>query len=317
MHARTRVATAFVFAALVPNLAAADASTQPTAPETEPAGTVGGQAPATTGTTEVEGSGKFAKAAAVDETTADDATEFNLGAGGLLSTGNARAGSVTGSTTLRVRRKKHQFSAAFAANYGRAAPDAVSDVQTTVHNEQGRVRYDYFVHPRISLFAMLTARHDPFQGLQARVNVDPGVAFYLVNDKRNRLWTEVGYDFQFDRFTEEATFAKDEEGAILLDENGDPIVAIERQRMNHAARLFGGYANNISDSATFSTGLEYLQSVLIAERWRVNWDVAITASLVNRLAISFTFTARMDNDPAPGIRKVDTITAVSLICRIF
>ncbi len=315
MHARARAATAFVLVTLVPSVAAAADSAQPA--ETEPEGTVGTQAPATSGSTEVEGSGKFAKAAAVDEAKADDATEFNLGAGGLLSTGNARAGSVTGSSTLRLRRQKHQFSAAFAANYGRAAPDAVSDVQTTVHNEQGRIRYDYFVHPRISLFAMLTARHDPFQGLQARVNVDPGVAFYLVNDERNRLWTEVGYDFQFDRFTEEATFAKDEAGAIVLDDEGNPVIAIDRQRMNHAARLFGGYANNLSDSATFSTGLEYLQSFLIAERWRVNWDVAITAQLINRLAISFTFTARMDNDPAPGIRKVDTITAVSLICRIF
>jgi putative salt-induced outer membrane protein len=315
--ATARIAFGCIVVCLAPSVAAADQSSQPTAPETEPAGTVGAQAPATTGTTEVEGSGKFASAAAVEEAAATDATEFNLGAGGLLSTGNARAGSATGTTNLRIRRQNHQFSAAFAANYGRAAPDAASDVQTTVHNEQGRVRYDYFVHPRISVFAMLTARHDPFQGLEARVNVDPGVAFYLVNDKRNRLWTEVGYDFQFDRFTEVATYAKDETGAVVLDAEGNPIVAIERQRTNHAARLFGGYANNISAAAMFSTGIEYLQSVQIAERWRVNWDVALTTQLVNRLAISFTFTARMDNDPAPGIRKVDTITAVSLICTIF
>ena len=43
----------------------------------------------------------------------------------------------------------------------------------------------------------------------------------------------------------------------------------------------------------------------------------MTANLVGSLAIALTFTARVDNDPAPGIRKVDTITAVSLIYRFF
>lgn len=282
-----------------------------------PSGTVGGQAPATSGTTEVDGSGKFASAASADAATADDATEFDIAGGGLLSTGNARAGSVTGSSRLRIRRKKHQFSAMFAGNYGRAAVDSQSEPVPTVGNVQGRVRYDYFLHRRASLFTMLTARHDPFQGLQARVNLDPGVAVYFLTDPKNRLWSELGYDFQYDRFTEEATYAKDEMGAVVLDDNGDPVVAIDRERQNHAVRVFGGYANSISDSVTFGTGVEYLQSVQVARRWRLNWDTSLTATLINRLAISLTFTARLDNDPAPGIRKVDTITAVSLLYRFF
>ena len=284
-------------------------------PADEPAGTVGGQDAASEGTTELEGQGQFA--AAVDPETEDDATEAEISAGGLLSTGNARAASATGAGRVRIRRKRHQFGAEFAGNYGRAALEAGADPQTTVGNVQGRLRYDFFVHPRISLFGMLTARHDRFMGLEARVNVDPGVAFYLLKDPKNRLWTEVGYDFQYDVLTEEATFAKDEDGAIILGTDGQPVVALDEVRLNHAVRLFGGYSNHINDAVTFNTGFEYLQSVLEATRWRLAWDVGLTANLVNRLAIATTLTVRMDNSPPPGIRKVDTISAVSLIFRFF
>ena len=282
----------------------------------DPGGTVGAQKAATTGTTGLDNAGKFATAAAVDPAAPQDATEFEISTGGLLSTGNARMGSVTGASRLRIKRKKHQFSAMFAGNYGRAAV-AGAPITTTVGNIQGRLRYDYFLHERVSLFAMATARHDKFQGLQARVNADVGVAFYLLAAAQNRLWTEVGYDFQFDRFLLEATYLKDAMGNVVLDTMGDPTIAIARQRYNHAVRLFGGYANNINDKVTFATGVEYLQSVQYAQRWRINWDTSITATLVNRLAIALTFTARLDNDPAPGIKKVDTITAASLIYRFF
>lgn len=302
---------ALVGALALPQLSLAAAPAAPAAP----AGTVGGQAAASTGTTELEGAGKFGTAAAADPTT--NATEGDISLGGFLSTGNANMGSVTAASKLRIKRKKHQFSAGFAGNYGRAATAGRTDAVPTVANVQGRVRYDYFLHPRVSLFGMLTARHDKFQGLQARVNADVGVAFYLINDPKNRLWTEVGYDFQFDRFLLEATYEKNADGAIVVDAMGDPVIAIPRERYNHAVRLFGGYANNINDKVTFATGVEYLQSVQFGPRWRLNWDTSVTANLVNRLALALTFTARIDNNPAPGIRKVDTITAASLIYRFF
>jgi putative salt-induced outer membrane protein len=286
-------------------------------PPAQPAGTVGAQAPASTGTTDIDGGGKFAAATTADPAAPVDVNELELSAGGLLSTGNARAGSVTGAAKFRVKRKSHQFSGGFAGNYGRAAADATSATKPTVSNVQGRLRYDYFLHERVSLFAMLTARHDKFQGLQARVNVDPGVAVYILTDAKNRLWAEAGYDYQFDRFLLEATYKKDDTGMVVLDNNGDPEIAIDRQRNNHAVRLFGGYTNQINSNFSFGTGVEYLQSVLVAKRYRVNWDTSITAQLINRLALSLTFTARLDNDPAPGIRKVDTITSASLIYRFF
>ncbi len=284
----------------------------------EPAGTAGTQDPASAGTQDLDGSGTFGSAAAQPgEEESTDATELTVSAGALGSTGNARTLALTGNANFRLRRGIHQFGAIALGNFARAALTPDTDPETTVNNVQGRLRYDVFVHPRVSLFAMATARHDPFQQLDLRLNVDPGVAFYILNGAKHRLWTEVGYDLQYDIRTDEAVFETTEEGAFIVDADGNRNRVEDRTFTNHAARLFGGYANSINDNFTFSTGVEYLQSFLEARRFRVNWDVGLTAQLVNRLSLATTFTLRLDNAPLPGVVEVDTITAVSLVYRFF
>lgn len=269
--------------------------------------------PATSGTTELEGG--FAKPQASEEED-QDATEWDLSFGSLISTGNARQISVTGATNLRIRRGEHQFGAAAAGNYGQAALPR-EDLQPTVGNVQGRVRYDFFLHERVSVFGMLTARHDPFQGLLLRMNWDPGFAFFILPGKDERLWTEVGYDFQYDLRDPDAILLREDDGALVYDAQGNTIEIADRQRLTHAIRLFGGYVNQLSEAVSFATGLEYLQSVEYARRWRLNWDTSFATQLKGRLSLALSFTARIDNDPLPRVRKVDTMTAVSLLYRLF
>nr|MCH9688928.1 DUF481 domain-containing protein [Deltaproteobacteria bacterium] len=142
------------------------------APESDPpvpAGTVSAD-PATSGVTEVEGQGAFA-AADADARHAEDATELEISAGGLLATGNAFAAAVTGQGRFRLRRGIHQVGSQVAGNFGRADVALLDDNglpagnerQTTVSNIQGMVRYDVFFAKRWSAFLMATARRDRFQ----------------------------------------------------------------------------------------------------------------------------------------------------------
>ena len=273
-------------------------------PAAEPGGTVGKGDPASTGTTDIEGVGEFGSAAQLEDDL--DATELTASAGGILNTGNARSLAATASANFRLRRDVHQFGAAFAGNYAQAALDNDSPVRATVGNVQGRIRYDFFFAKRWSVFLMGTARHDPFQGLELRMNIDPGVAFYALNRKKHMLWFEVGYDYQYDH--------REDEARIVRTEEGEPTGEIlPEERHNHAARLFGGYQNTLNDAVTFQTGFEYLQSFLVARRWRINWDVGFTAALAKRFALATTFVMRIDNDPLPQIKKIDTVTALSLV----
>lgn len=288
----------------------------------EPAGPVvptgtGGQKPASGGTTEIEGQGKFGSPTAVDDEN-KDVTELGLSAGGILSTGNSRNAAGTLSSNLRVRRKVHQFGAVVLGNYGASPPSADADrYEANVANIQGRVRYDGYISERWSLFTMVTGRRDRFQGLDFRLNVDPGVAYYIFPKKNHRLWVELGYDYQFDLRRDDAIIDKDEMGNPILDMDGNTVQVADKVAHNHAVRLFLGYANHLSEKVTFDTGLEYLQSVIRGETFRINWDNALTTQLANRFSLSLTFTLRYENNPLPDVRKLDTITAMNVVYRFF
>jgi putative salt-induced outer membrane protein len=272
--------------------------------------------PVTTGSTELGGSGQITGATAPPPKESMDATELNLAAGGIFNTGNSRSIAVTGMGKFLLRRSIHQFTAGVAGNYGQAAlasrddPATAdideSDIRRTVSNVQGQVRYEVFFHERFSAFLMTTARYDEFQGLDLRLNVDPGIAMYAIQQEKHKLWFEVGYDYQLDVRRVEAL----REAEIIAMED------LERIRQNHAARLFGGYTNNLSKYVTFDTGLEYLQSFLIGRWFRFNWVNALSVQINNRFSLATTFTLRYDNLPLPGIQKLDTVTAVLLGVRL-
>lgn len=286
-----------------------------------PAGAGTGVDQATSGNQELGGQGSF-QTAEMPAEESDDATELSLSAGGILSTGNANQAAVTGAVNFRLRRSEHQFGAIALGNYGASKLDKNDPFETTVGNFQGRLRYDYFFAKRWSAFAMITGRHDTFQQLNLRMNIDPGVAFYIIPDVKHRLWAEVGYDFQYDLRTPEGQADKDEEGNFL-DEMGNIVASVddaylipsEKVWTNHAARLFLGYSNHLSDVVTFDTGVEYLQSFILPEALRLNFDAGLTAALNQKFSLSTTFTLKYDNNPVEGVEKLDTVTAVNLVYR--
>ncbi len=286
------------------NMLAAQAESEPV-----PAGTDAPD-PATTGSTELGNQGTFSTAEAPpqDETRA---TELEISAGGLYSTGNARLLAVTGLARFRLRRERHQFRAEAAGNYGRTAEDPDADPETTVLNVQGMSRYDFFFSKRWSAFLMGTVRHDRFQGLDLRLNIDPGVAFYAIQKPNHRLWFEAGYDFQYDVYSE---LGRDEAQQASIDEgnNGPLGIRPEKTLTNHAARAFVGYSNNLSEFVSFDTGVEYLQSVIEAPRFRLNWLNSLTMQVANRVSLGLSFQLRYENQPLPTVEKLDTVTAVLL-----
>lgn len=294
-----------------------------------PAGTAG-QDDASSGSTELGTGDKFSNAKDVDaaegeaaegepDPHADDATEFDIALGGIFSTGNSRSLAATGLSNFRLRRLIHQFGASLAGNYGAAGVEGSRRYDTTVGNIQGLARYDVFFARSWTAFLQSTARHDPFQGLQLRLNVDPGFAYYAINKPKHRLWFELGYDFQYDVRTDDARILVDADGNQVLDMNGDTQIdpAIGKVLINHAVRVFAGYSNKLSDKVSFDTGLEYLQSVLLGKRFRLNYLAALNTQLVERFSLAVTFTLRYENDPLPNVQKLDTISAVSLAYRFF
>jgi hypothetical protein len=254
-----------------------------------------------------------------------DGTSVTLSAGGQLATGNSRLLAITGNGVYASRYGSNGFGASILGNYGQGAPPGSSIVETA-ENLQGRIRYDRYVLDHMSLFLIATGRHDKFQGLDFRLNIDPGVKYIFVDEKATSFWGEAGYDFQYDiRDDSPATLDVVDSTTMM------PVFIpgtmtqemITRTATDHSARLFVGLRHAFNDAVTFSTGLEYLQSFAASRDqyntaatgtdYRLNYDAIFAAKVGGGLSVGFAFTARYDHDPIPGKEALDTTTSVNLI----
>jgi putative salt-induced outer membrane protein len=236
-----------------------------------------------------------------------DGTSISLSAGGQLATGNTRllAGTMNGQYDSRWG--ANGIGASILGNYGQGAPPGAAVVETA-ENVQGRVRYDRYVIDQASVFLINTVRHDRFQGLEVRYNLDPGFKYLFLTAETNLLWVEAGYDFQYD--------VREDDARIQLDSTGAPIVGaalLPKTAVNHSIRLYAGFKHDFNDQVTLSTGLEYIQSVSDAPHHWINYDALFAAKVGGGLALGLGFNARYDSDPLPGKKNTDTATTLSLI----
>ena len=269
--------------------------------------------PVSTGKTDVT-SEKFQGATRDDEKDKKDATELTLSAGGMQNGGNSRLLALTSTGRFRYRREDNQLKVVFAGNYGMTAKEH-DTWQTTVENLQGVERYDRFFGDWVLFFAS-QQRHDRFQGLDLRLQLDPGVGYYFINEKAELLWLEGGYDFRYDVRRDDALTQLDDNGKPVLDASGQAKM-LDRTTVVHSARLFAGYELKINKTVSFTSGIEYLQSVTDADVYRLNSDAALTAKIGKSFAIAIAFTERYENRPLPGKSKLDTGTSASLVYSVF
>jgi hypothetical protein len=242
-------------------------------------------------------------------------TTATVSAGGQLSTGNSQQAAVTGNGKFAMRRGADAFGAAIIGNYGEGASPG-QGLRETTENLQGRLRYDRFVLDEVSLFLMGTALHDRFLGLEVRFNVDPGVKYIVYHTATTSLWGEAGYDFEYDDRLNSALYQKDAMGNTLVDANGNPVL-LDKTATNESTRLFVGFKHAFNKEVNFTTGFEYLQSLITYNSfkydYRFNYDALFAANIGSGLSIGVGFNARYDRAPLPGKVDLDTSTTVNLI----
>jgi putative salt-induced outer membrane protein len=265
---------------------------------------------ATKGKTDVA-TGGFASSAKPEDD-AKSAEDLSIAAGGLFTSGNARTVAITSLVKGRIRRDEHQFSAAGAINFARAGKRGET-VDTTVENYQGLLRYDFFFSDRVSVFLQSSARRDRFQGLDLRLNVDPGLAYYFINTKQQRLQAEGGYDLQHD--------IRRDADLIIPPPDGSPAgtlpTVVDKTKTLHNARLFLGYENKLYEQVSFVTSLEYLQAFEDLGTYRLIFDAGLKTNIAEKFAVATTYTMRFENKPLPGLEKADSIASVNLVYTLF
>jgi hypothetical protein len=130
------------------------------------------------------------------------------------------------------------------------------------------------------------------------------------------LWGEAGYDFEYDDRLNSALYQKDAMGNTLVDANGNPVL-LDKTATNESTRLFVGFKHAFNKEVNFTTGFEYLQSLITYNSfkydYRFNYDALFAANIGSGLSIGVGFNARYDRAPLPGKVDLDTSTTVNLI----
>ncbi len=247
----------------------------------------------------VEGPKKPGDAPKIESKT--DGTTITLSSGGQGAAGNSRLLALTANGTFETRFSDNGLGASLLANYGRSGVPGQS-VQTPTENVQGRLRYDRYIIDQASFFLISTGRHDRFQGIDFRLNIDPGFKYLFVTEQSNAIWAEAGYDFQYDVRRDDA----------LVDAMGVRL-PLDKTAVDHSSRLFLGLRHAFNEQVTFASGVEYLQSLVDTTRNRINVDALFAAKVGAGLAVGLGFGLRYDHAPLPGKEQVDTIGNVSLI----
>lgn len=281
--------------------------------QTLPSETVKAQT-ATSGSTDVAKEGFATGGDRPSEEDSREVTEASIAAGGLFSSGNARTIALTSTGKLRLRRDDHQLSVQAAANFARAGKKGEA-VDTTVENYQGLLRYDYFFSDGIAGFLQTSARRDRFQGLDLRLNVDPGAAYYFIDTKKHQLRGELGYDLQHDVRRDASRTVVQEPPAPGA--AAPPPTVLDKTQTLHNVRTFVGYDNKLYKEVGFTTSFEYLQNVSDLGTYRLVFDVGLKTNIADNLAIATTYTMRFENKPLPDVEKTDSIASVNLVYTLF
>ncbi len=239
--------------------------------------------------------------------------DVSLGLGGLFSAGNAKTVALTSLARMRLRRDEHQFSASAVFNFAKAGKKS-EPFNTTVENIQALLRYDYFLSNDVSLFLQSTGRRDRFQGLDLRLNIDPGVAYYFINTKTHRLQIEAGYDLQHDIRRDASRVppvpAGSPPGTL-------PGPAADKTKTLHNARLFLGYENKLRKEVSFIMSVEYLQNFADFGTYRFIGDIGLKSNVADNLALATTYTARYENRPLANVESLDSIASINLVYSFF
>ncbi len=231
-----------------------------------------------------------------------NATEWNIQAGGVVAGGNTKSAAGTAGSRFMLRRGRSELAAILAANYARSGTEDSSGLETTMENYQGRVRYDYFWTRKLSSFLAVQARRDRFQGLNLRLGVDPGLSYFFLRRESLRLWTELGYDFQYDVLTQETLDLAETEGTQR-----------DRTETDHNFRAYLGYEQRIDDRLKVLTGLELYKSFVYEPSYRINWTTEVQTQLVDSFSLAIGSTAMYNNAPLPGVKKFDVTSSVNFV----
>lgn len=201
---------------------------------------------------------------------------FTGNLGYVQTSGNTKLSTINVGNKLTFR-PNHTWlfteTAAFIYGY--------NDSTETANQSIGALRGDYFLNPRLSLFALAGYERNPFAGLDRRTEESVGLSWFAMKQPKNELQVDIGAGLN---------------QQTNLGVSSDFTVA----------RLAPRFKHNFTDKAYLEESVEMQENLDDTGDLRTMSLTQLVAPITTGIAIRFGYLMRYDAEPVPGFKKLDT-----------
>ena len=220
---------------------------------------------------------------------------FGKGQFGFLdSSGNSEAEAVNANIdmTLIEGPWKHEFT--LAGLYGK------NSGITAAERWVGTWQTNYAITMDVFTFGGLRYEHDLFDGFQYQASGTLGLGYKLINSDATKLSVQLGAGYRSLRPEE---LVKDPAGEvtarILQASSGDAILTAG---LDYSEALTS--TTTLSDKFLVESG---------SDNTMLHNEIALAVKVSNKLALSLGYAVNDNTKPAPGLKKLDTISTINLV----
>lgn len=226
--------------------------------------------------------------------------------GGAFTAGNTRTYTLNASLDADHGWGHNRLGIDTGVNLGRSIIDADGDghIDMDEHDagwvETARklwidLRYDRYVSPRESLYALGGTLVDPFAGYDNRSHVQVGYSRLLFQDEDTHMVSEIGLDGAREDYVQG------------VDPGLGHVVAV---------RMMLGLTHTFNENVSFTNKLEVYENVPNLVDLRILNQASIGARLADTLSLKLSHNLVYDHDPVEGYQPLDHTTTVTFVAHL-
>ena len=253
----------------------------------------------------------FKETAKAIEETKVPVADLSAEVGGAMTSGNTDFWTVKGSINGSYRWEANKLGLTAMGLTGRSRADADGDGvlsdserqldrQLNAQKFDSNLRYDRFLGPKSSVYAMGGAYVDTFAGIEYRLTEQAGYSRNLIDNETTKLMAELGA-------------AVIQESRVVPDPRPEGFVDYETI---FAARALIGFSQTFNKNIKFSETIEAYENVRSPADLRLINRASLTMQLSDNLALKVSNDLYYDNTPVEGFRKLDQTTMLSVVASI-
>lgn len=232
---------------------------------------------------------------ATDSASAQDSWSTRDEIGFVAARGNSDAETANAKIEVIREINKWKYTLATSALYGRSANI------TSAQHVDGRLQTDHAFSERSFWFGAVRYEDDRFSGFDYQTTVTTGVGRKFIDTDATKLAIQIGAGFRALR------------PELLV---RDPITNEVTARVL-GERTHDGVANGaVTFSHAFNDHTRVLNS-LLTEAGQANTltrnDLSLEVKMVKTFAVSIGLSVRHNSEPAPTLKRTDTLTTVNLV----